>query len=212
TPSITVETPQYGPDAADALLRARGIDPDPPQPLPNSDVNLDGYVPESQVNPGSTQMPATEPAMPPEAPPAPARVNFSDPVQVNMSNPEMPTGCQGEGYQVDPEMARLAQKVADGEMTAEEAMAQAGKAAAPSAESSAATAAAESTAGGESAATAAAAESAAGAESAATAAATEGGAGAEGAAAAAATEGGAGAEGAAASGTGDAGGGVSKAV
>src|SRR5262249_36105523 len=98
-PSVTVETPQYGPDAADELLRARGVNPYPQQPLANPEANLPGYVPESQVNPGSTQMPATEmpatemPAteMPATEMPAtePALPPEVEPVQVNMSNPEM---------------------------------------------------------------------------------------------------------------------------
>src|SRR5262249_42868387 len=81
TPRVMVETPQYGPEAADDLVRGRGGNPYPQQPLPNPDADLPGYVPESQVNPGSTQMPptempateipatempATEPALPPE--------------------------------------------------------------------------------------------------------------------------------------------------
>src|SRR5262249_62278757 len=98
-PPVMVETPQYGPEAANALVRGRGGNPYPQQPLPNPDADLPGYVPESQVNPGSTQMPptempatempATEPALPPEVPP----------VQVNMSNPEMPgdIGVENQG-------------------------------------------------------------------------------------------------------------------
>jgi hypothetical protein len=151
TLSITVETPQHGPDAADALLRARGIDPYPPQPLPNPEADLPGYVPESQVNPGPTQMPATEmpatemPAieMPVTEMPAtePALAAEAPPAQVNMSNLEIPSGF-GQEYQVDAETEEVLAKLARGEMTAEEAMAQAGKASAPSAERSAATAAA----------------------------------------------------------------------
>jgi hypothetical protein len=43
--------------AADDLVRARGGNPYPEQPLPNPEADLPGYIPESQVNPGSTQMP-----------------------------------------------------------------------------------------------------------------------------------------------------------
>src|SRR5262249_43072407 len=67
--------PHCGGGVADDVLRSRGGTPYPERPRPSPEGDLPGYRPESQLNPGSmqmppTEMPPTEPPLPPEAPPA----------------------------------------------------------------------------------------------------------------------------------------------